>query len=77
MSSLKYCCGDTKPEDKVCFLPSSPHNITIITTTSIININININSNSNINFNISTSTPRPRGHRQPDDDHYEVGYLVR
>ena len=53
MSSLKYCCGDTKPEDKVCILPSSPHNIAII---SIICINININSNRNINFNIYINT---------------------
>ena len=56
MSSLKYCCGDTKPEDKVCILPSSPHNIAIITTTSIISIIININSNRNINFNIYINT---------------------
>ena len=56
MSSLKYCCGDTKPEDKVCILPSSPHNIAIITTTSINIINININSNRNINFNIYINT---------------------
>ena len=35
---------------------SCPHNITIITTTSIISINININSNRNINFNIYINT---------------------